>query len=111
MGIPGTQIKASAASVRNTLGSACMLNDETNLGKVLVAYLNPGQVREALGDDWSDEQGLEWARFDIDPQFTLKSGDKITVTTSARSFIVNRVTRPIVDEIIISNLCLCVVKM
>jgi hypothetical protein len=90
------------------LGSACTLNGSTALGKCSLNILNPSQVRDALGEDYENEQDLEWAMIETDASFTIHAQDSITVTATGRSYVVRRVSRPVTDDVVAANRCLCV---
>lgn len=111
MALPADIVKASAAQVKALLGSDCTHNGTTALGKCSLHLLNPAQVRETLGEDYENEQDLEWAMIATDPSFTIKVNDSIAVDDSTRTYIVRRVARPLVGGIAIENRCLCVVKV
>jgi hypothetical protein len=108
MGALGTQIKNQVDAVRDMLGSTCTLNGSTDLGKCSINALNGAQVRETLGDDFSDEQDREWAMIETDASFDITAQDSITVTTTAHSYVVRRVTRPCNNDVVAANRCLCV---
>ena len=108
MGALGEMIRDNAAAVRELLGSTCTLNGTTALGKCGIDVMNPGRVRDALGDDYSDEQDMEWAMIETGATFTIVAGDAITVTATSRRYVVRRVTQPCPDDVLASNRCLCI---
>jgi hypothetical protein len=61
-----------------------------------------------LGDDFADEQDLEYAMIETDANFTITAQNSITVTATGRRYVVRRVTRPVIDEVVIANRCYCV---
>ena len=107
MGI-GDALKANADSIRDALGSDCTLNGVTALGKCSLNLLNGIQAREALGDDFGDEQDKEWAMIEVPAGRPIQAQDRITVDTTGRNFVVRRVSQPTVSNVVIASRCLCV---
>jgi len=108
MGALGDMIKSDDAEIRSELGATCTLNGSTSLGKCGLNAMNGEQVRNVLGDDYADEQDLEWAMIEADPHHVIIAQNSITVTATGRRYIVRRVTKPVVDDVVIANRCLCV---
>lgn len=104
----GDMLKADNHEIRLELGATCTLNESTDLGMCGLDTLNPAQVRDTLGDDYSDEQSLEWAMIETDPEHAIIAQDSITVTATSRRYVVRRITRPVVADVVIANRCLCV---
>jgi hypothetical protein len=106
MGI-GADMKASVDALRNELGSTCTLNGSTSLGKCGYKELSPDGAREIMGSDFVDELDGPWAVIEAPAGSGIKEQDYITVTATGKKWIVRRVMKPLCNDVIMAERCIC----
>ena len=111
MGI-GTDLRTELNALREEFGSECALgNGEIEWTETLsVKDLTPEQIKTALGDDYSDEVVLPWADFEASPGGVMVAGGTIKVNTTGESWIVRRVSTPMLNNVIVAERYLCIRK-
>jgi hypothetical protein len=103
----GGDVKVSVDALRDKLGSSCVLNGVTALGKCSYRELSPGGAREIMGSETIEELDGPWVIIEVPANSNVKEQDSITVTVTGKKWTVRRVIKPLVADVVIAERCIC----